>query len=85
MQISNTLRYISSREVIFSPLLVNLFLFLLRWGTYVDISGKYEKQVPIGSTVGYEMMKYKVILVGTEWYWVSKGWYWLVFDGTRSV
>ena len=26
-----------------------------------------------------------MVLIDTEWYWVSKGWYWLVVGGTGSV
>ena len=29
--------------------------------------------------------QYKAVLVGTWWYWVSIGRYWLVLDGTGSV
>ena len=39
----------------------------------------------VGSTLHYEMMNYKVIPIGTLWYWVSVWQYWLVLDGTGSV
>ena len=29
--------------------------------------------------------KWKVVLVGTWWYWVSMERYWLIHDGTGSV
>jgi hypothetical protein len=29
--------------------------------------------------------QYRAVLIDTEWYWVSKGRYWLVVGGTGSV
>ena len=29
--------------------------------------------------------QYRAVLVGTWWFWVSKGCYWLIYDGTGSV
>ena len=29
--------------------------------------------------------QYRVTLFGTCWYWVSIGWYWLIYDGTGSA
>ena len=43
------------------------------------------KQDPVSSTVRYKMMKYKVIPVGTWWYWVSILRYWLVLGITGSA
>ena len=39
----------------------------------------------VGLTLRNEMMDYKVIPVGTLWYWISVWQYWLVLDGTGSV
>ena len=40
-----------------------------------------------GSIGWYSMVlgKWKVVLVGTWWYWVSMERYWLIHDGTGSV
>ena len=43
-----------------------------------------KRKDPVGSTVRYEMMNYKVKLVGTSWYWVSMWRYWMVPGGTGS-
>ena len=29
--------------------------------------------------------QYRAVLVGSWWFWVSIGWYWLIYDGTGSV
>ena len=29
--------------------------------------------------------QYRAVMIDTEWYWVSKGRYWLVVGGTGSV
>ena len=34
-----------------------------------------KRKDPVGSTVRYEMMNYKVVLAGTYWYWASVSWY----------
>ena len=33
----------------------------------------------------YHIQKYRAVLFGTWWYWVSIGRYWLVLGGTGSV
>ena len=29
--------------------------------------------------------QYRAIMVDTWWFWVSKEWYWVIYDGTGSV
>ena len=29
--------------------------------------------------------QYGAVLVGTWWYWLKIGWYWLIYDGTGPV
>ena len=43
-----------------------------------------KRKDPVGSTVHYNMMNYKVILVSTWWYWVSRCRYWLKLCGDGS-
>ena len=44
-----------------------------------------KRKDPFGSTVHYDMMNYKVIVVSTWWYWVIISWYCLVLSGKGSV
>ena len=32
-----------------------------------------------------KQQQYRLVLVDTWLYWVSKEWYWLIYGGTRSV
>ena len=34
-----------------------------------------KRKDPVGQTVRYAMMNYKVVLAGTYWYWASVSWY----------
>ena len=47
-----------------------------------------KKTDPVGSTVRYEMMNYRVIPVGAYWYWVIYGdtvWYLVVLGHHKLV
>ena len=47
-----------------------------------------KKKDPVGSTVRYEMMNYRVIPVGAYWYWVINGdtvWYLVVLGQYKLV
>ena len=50
-------------------------------GWYLVVLGQYRAVMVDSMLLG----QYRAVLAGSWRFWVSIGWYWLIYDGTRSV